>query len=125
MKSLPNRFHAIFIYSLETGQSTQVTDGMSDARSPVFDKDGQYLYFTASTNYGPATSGLDMSSDEHEVTSNIYIAVLPNDIPSPLAPESDEEGKTQQRPGLRPARRACSGHPSPGHPSQARAHRLR
>ena len=26
---------------------------MSDARYPAFDRDGQYLYFTASTNYGP------------------------------------------------------------------------
>ena len=52
-KSLPNRLHAISIYSLETGKSTQVTDGMSDARYPAFDRDGQYLYFTASTNYGP------------------------------------------------------------------------
>jgi tricorn protease len=91
-KALPNRFRAIFIYSLESGNSVQVTDGMSDARGPVFDRDGQYLYFHASTNFGPTTSGLDMSSDEHEVTSNIYLAVLPNNIPSPLAPESDEEG---------------------------------
>ncbi len=89
---LPNRLRAIFIYSLDSGKSAQITDGMSDARRPVFDRDGQYLYFTASTNYGPTTSGLDMSSDEHEVTSNIYLAVLPNNIASPLAPESDEEG---------------------------------
>jgi tricorn protease len=59
------------IYSLDSGQSKQVTDGMSDARHPAFDRDGQYLYFTASTNYGPTQSGLDMTSDEHEVTSNI------------------------------------------------------
>ena len=45
-KALPNRLRAIFIYSLESGKSTQITDGMSDARSPVFDRDGQYLYFT-------------------------------------------------------------------------------
>ena len=45
------------------GKSTQVTDGMSDARFPAFDRDGQYLYFTASTNYGPTISGLDMTSD--------------------------------------------------------------
>ncbi len=90
-KSLPNRFHAIFLYSLENRQTTQVTDGMSDALNPVFDRDGQYLYFTASTNYGPTTSGLDMSSNEHDVTSNIYLAVLPDNIQSPLAPESDEE----------------------------------
>ena len=89
---LPNRLRAIWIYSVETGKSVQITDGLSDARRPVFDRDGQYLYFTASTNYAPTTSGLDMSSDEHEVTSSIYLAVLPNNIPSPLAPESDEEG---------------------------------
>jgi len=88
---LPNRLRAISIYSVESGKSVQITDGMSDARHPAFDRDGQYLYFTASTNYGPTSSGLDMTSDEHEVTSNVYLAVLPNNIPSPLAPESDEE----------------------------------
>jgi len=91
VKALPNRFHAIFVYSMETAKSTQVTDGLSDALNPAFDRDGQYLYFTASTNYGPTMSGLDMTSDEHDVTSSIYLAVLPNNIASPLAPESDEE----------------------------------
>jgi len=91
-RTLPNRLHAVFVYSLDTQKCTQVTDGMSDARHPAFDRDGQYLYFTASTNYGPSSSGLDMTSDQFEVTSSIYLAVLPNNIASPLAPESDEEG---------------------------------
>ncbi len=98
-KYLPNRLHVIDIYSLADGKSTQVTDGMSDARHPAFDKDGQYLYFTASTNYGPTSSGLDMTSDEHEVTRSVYLIVLPNDVASPLAPESDEE-----KPGEPPAK---------------------
>jgi tricorn protease len=90
-RSLPNRLRAISIYSLDSGQSKQVTDGMSDARDPAFDRDGQYLYFTASTNYGPTQSGLDMTSDEHEVTRNVYLIVLANNVASPLAAESDEE----------------------------------
>ncbi len=90
-RSLPNRLHAMFLYSVASGKSTQVTDGMSDARYPAFDKDGQYLYFTASTNYGPTTSHLDMSSDEHEVTRHVYAMVLSNEGVSPVAPESDEE----------------------------------
>ena len=61
------------------------------ARHPAFDRDGQYLYFTASTNFGPTLFGLDMTSDEHDVTSTVYMAVLPNNIPSPLAAPSDEE----------------------------------
>jgi tricorn protease len=57
-KFLPNRLRAVFLYSLADAKSTQLTDGMSDARFPAFDRDGQYLYFTASTNYGPTPSGL-------------------------------------------------------------------
>jgi len=40
-KYMPNREHALFVYSFESGKSTQVTDGMSDARSPAFDRDGR------------------------------------------------------------------------------------
>jgi len=90
-KYLPNLLHAIFLYSLDTGQSTQITDGLSDARYPAFDREGQYLYFTASTNFGAGSFFLDMTSDEHRVTRNIYAAVLSADAPSPIAPESDEE----------------------------------
>ena len=64
---------------------------MSDARFAVFDKNGKYLYFAASTNSGPTLAGLDMSSDGKEVTCNVYLIVLRKDLPSPLAPESDEE----------------------------------
>ena len=90
-KFLPNRLHVIELYSIEAGQSTQITDGLSDARYPAFDHDGQYLYFTASTNYGPAAHPLDMTSDEHEVTRSVYALVLASDVPSPVAPQSDEE----------------------------------
>jgi tricorn protease len=90
-RSLPNRLHALFLYSIDSGKTTQVTDGMSDVRLPAFDRSGDYLFFTASTNYGPTTSGLDMSSDEHEVTRGVYAAVLSSDGKSPVEPESDEE----------------------------------
>ena len=38
-----------------------------------------------------------MTSDEHEVTRSAYLAVLPNNIASPLAPESDEEKPPEPR----------------------------
>ncbi|MGA8677076.1 MAG: PDZ domain-containing protein [Candidatus Acidiferrales bacterium] len=90
-KILPNHFRAVFVYSLDSGKSTQITDGMSDAQYAVFDKSGKYIYFTASTNIGPTVAGLDMSSDGKQVTRNVYVIVLRKDLPSPLAPESDEE----------------------------------
>ncbi len=88
---LPNYLRAVFVYSPETHKATQVTDGMSDALYPRFDKSGKYLYFTASTNMGLSTGWLDMTSEDRPVTRSVYVAVLRKDLPSPLAPESDEE----------------------------------
>jgi tricorn protease len=90
-KILPNHFRAVFVYSLESGKSTQITDGMSDSQFAVFDQNGKYIYFAASTNVGPTVGGLDMSTDGKEVTRAVYVVVLRKDLPSPLAPESDEE----------------------------------
>jgi len=90
-KNLPNNLSAVFVFSLETGKATQVTDGMSDARSPDFDHSGKYLYFTASTDLGLTSGRSNMSSIGHPITRAVYLAVLPKDLASPLAPESDEE----------------------------------
>jgi len=90
-KRLPSNLHAVFVFSLDTGKATQITDGMSDARYPVFDKNGKYIYFTASTDYALNTGWLDMSSIGRPTTRSVYLIVLKKDAPSPLAPESDEE----------------------------------
>lgn len=90
-KKLTSQMHAIFAYSLDQGKSLQLTDGLSDARFPAFDQKGQYLYFTASTDIGPTTGWLDLSSIDRPVTRSAYLIVLRKDQPSPLAPQSDEE----------------------------------
>jgi tricorn protease len=90
-KMMPNHLRTLFLYSLETGQKTQVTDGLSDVRYPAFDRGGEYLYFAASTNAGPTVGWIDMTSYDHPVTRSLYLVVLRNDKPSPLAPLSDEE----------------------------------
>ena len=91
-KQLGSRMHAIFVYSLETAKATQITDGMSDAQSPDFDKSGKYIYFTASTDMGLVAGG-DMSAYDRPVSRSVYVVVLKNGVASPLAPESDEENK--------------------------------
>ncbi len=90
-KNLKNYLNAVFVYSLTDKKSRQVTDGMSDARFPVFDKSGKYLYFAASTDIGPAVGGIEMSNFNHPVSRSVYVAVLDKKLPSPIAPESDEE----------------------------------
>jgi tricorn protease len=90
-KELPSHMHAVFAYSLEQGKRLQLTDGLSDALYAAFDQKGQYLYFTASTDVGPTTGWLDLSSTNRPVSRSAYLMVLRKDLPSPLAPESDEE----------------------------------
>jgi tricorn protease len=90
-RSMENHLHSLYLYSVETGKSTQVTSEMADVRMPAFDREGKYLYFIASTNAGATSDGLDMTSDLYQVTSNIYAAVLAADQASPLAPELDDE----------------------------------
>jgi len=90
-KTLVSHMHDIFAYSVEQAKSLQLTDGLSDARFPAFDQKGQYLYFVASTDIGPTTGWLDLSSINRPVTRSAYLIVLRKDQPSPLAPESDEE----------------------------------
>jgi tricorn protease len=90
-KKLTSHMRAVFAYSLEQGKSLQLTDGLSDARFPAFDQKGEYLYFTASTDAGPTTGWLDLSSINRSITRSAYLIVLRKDQPSPLGPESDEE----------------------------------
>ena len=101
-KQLRNRLCAVFLFSLDDGKVSQVSDGMSDARYAQFDKGGKYLFFTASTNAGPAEGWLDMSSYPYQVTRSVYVVVLAKDVPSPLAPESDEEKPSAAPPPASP-----------------------
>ncbi len=90
-KYLENHQHAVFVYSLETGKESQITDGTADSRFPVFDRNGKTLYFTASTNIGLSVGWLDLSSYQHPLTRSVYAVVLKKGDPNPVEPQSDEE----------------------------------
>ena len=96
-RSVENHLHAIMLYSVDSGKSTQVTSQMADADNPAFDRDGKYLYFTASTNAGATSDGLDMTSDLYQVTSNIYAVVLAASQASPIAPELEDEKSATEK----------------------------
>jgi tricorn protease len=90
-KMLRTNFQMVFLYSLDQQKSFPVTDGLSDASEPVFDPNGEYLYFLASTDAGPVVNWFDLSNQDMRMTSAIYLVTLRKDIVSPLAKESDEE----------------------------------
>ncbi len=90
-KRLENQLRVIEIYDTESGEAHQLTNGMADSLSPVWDASGKYLYFLASTDYGLNTGWLDMTSYDRPVTRAMYVAILQEDEPSPFLPKSDEE----------------------------------
>lgn len=97
LKSMRNQRHSVNLYSVEQAKSFQVTDGMSDAQFPIFDVNGKYLYFTASTDAGLAIANGDLSSLGHPVTRSVYVVVLDKTLPSPLPPESDDEKSAEDK----------------------------
>ena len=89
--TLSNFLHAAFIYDVRDGHTVQITDGQSDVQNPTFDTGGKYLYFTASTNVALSSQGLDMTADQHPVSSFVYAMVLKKTDASPIAPQTADE----------------------------------
>jgi tricorn protease len=89
---LDSLYRAIFVSNVETGETKQVTDGLADAMFPVWDAGGKYVWFLASTDFGLRSQWLDMTSYDREENFGLYVAVLKKGEPSPLLPESDEDG---------------------------------
>ena len=119
-KNLDNHLRAIFAYSFADGKAYQLTDGLSDAISPAFDATGKYLYFLASTNYGPNVGWLEMSSVERPVRRSIYLIVLSAAEPSPLLPEAGDETGTPPSPAPAPAPAAAPAAAAAGVPASPR-----
>jgi tricorn protease len=89
-RQLDSSLRGAFVYGVEDKTAHQVTDGLSDAASAAFDKNGKYLYFFASTDVGPVIAS-SMGGFKVPVTRSAYVVVLRKDLKSPLAPQSDEE----------------------------------
>jgi tricorn protease len=85
------QFQQVYVYSLAQEKSFAVTDGLSDATEPHFDRDGKYLYFFASTDAGPVINWFDQSSIDFRKTNAIYLVTLQKGTISPFAKENDEE----------------------------------
>src|SRR5262245_21213785 len=111
-KVLDSHMRAVFIYSLADSKAFQLTDGLSDAISPAFDAGGKYLYFLASTDYGPRSGWLEMSSLDRPVRRAIYVTVLSSTEPSPLLPETGDEPHRDESAPPRAKPEAASGPPA-------------
>lgn len=111
-KTFPNEFHRVVVWSVADGKTYPLTDALANATDPVWDRNGKWLYFLASTDLGLASGWADLGSLTRSSTSGVYVALLRSDEPTPFTPESDEEAAARVI-GTNP------GAPNPGAPPRA------
>ena len=106
-RNTPTYMNRIYLYSVSEKKSYPLTDPYTDASQPVFDPNGKYLYFLASTDAGPVEDWFAQSNADLRATQSIYLAVLPKGVVSPIAKESDEEAaKSADESAMKPETKA-------------------
>ena len=85
-----SRMPSIHLYNVEEGKGYKVTSSFFGDALPVFDRQGDYLYFTSMRAFHPSYSDVDGTFIYDE--SQVLLAVpLRADMKHPWLPESDEE----------------------------------
>jgi tricorn protease len=100
-KVVGNTHTAIFLYHLETGKTHQVTSGYFNDSNPVFDPEGNYLYYFSDRSLTPVYGDQD-ETWIYPNSTRIVAVPLHRDVPSPLAPRNDTETTVQEKTDKKP-----------------------
>jgi tricorn protease len=84
-----NGFHALHVWSVETGDLHRVTGPLINAYRPAWDPEGNYLFFLSDREYAPQISQIEWNFAGNRRTG-IFALALRRDVKNPFAPESDE-----------------------------------
>ncbi len=90
-KITATNFERAYVYDLQSGKSTAVTDPLANVTEPTFDPSGKYLYLAASTDAGPVVNWFQQSSNDMRATNGLYLVTLQRDLVSPFFHRNDRE----------------------------------
>jgi len=79
----------IYLYSLDTKATHEVTDGWYSSYEPSFSSDGKYLFFVSNRDFNPIYSSVEFDY-AYGALSRIYLVTLAAETKSPFEPKSDE-----------------------------------
>lgn len=79
----------VYVYSLESGKSTPVTDEWYSSGGAEFSADGKYLFFVSNRNFNPSYGWLEWNHIYRDMAKP-YLLTLNKDVHSPFEPKSDE-----------------------------------
>ncbi len=90
-KENSNDQSSIWVYNIENESKLQLTDYTFSDRSPVFSKDGNYIFFLSDRDFNLAFSSFEFDYLYNNAT-RIYALPLTDKAPRLFKPKEDEEG---------------------------------
>ncbi|MFO7914185.1 MAG: PDZ domain-containing protein [Candidatus Krumholzibacteriales bacterium] len=85
-----NGYGSVYVYSVKSGKSTRITDDFYRDFDPVFSADGKYIFFLSDRMLNFKLGGTNEFNFLFDMNTNLCAVSLQKDVPSLLAPESDE-----------------------------------
>lgn len=85
----------VYLYSLESGKSTAVTDGWYTSSFPTFSGDGKYLYFVSARDFNPTYGNTEFNHIYRDM-SRVYFVTLAKETSNPLRPKLDDEPEAKK-----------------------------
>ena len=85
----PNFISTLYLFDMKSRKSYPVTDRWYDASSPVFSRDGKYLFFTSSREFRSQYSAVEWNAS-YNVSDYVFVLPLAKDTPNPMTLASDE-----------------------------------
>lgn len=81
--ALENFVSAVFLYNFKEKKSYKVTDRWWDASSPIFSRDGKYLFFKSSREFSSQFSMVEWNAI-YRVSEYIFVVPLTESVPNPV-----------------------------------------
>lgn len=88
----------IQLYSVESKETIEITDGWYESYGPAFSSDGKYLFFVSDRNFRPVFGQLEFNHIYRDM-AGIYLITLAQATKSPFEPKSDEVKITEAEKG--------------------------
>jgi tricorn protease len=82
---------AIYLHEVATGETEQVTSGMFNDNSPVFDREGKWLYYTSNRDFSSPTYEDVGTTFVYDNTAVVLMVPLRDDVALPNLPTDEKE----------------------------------
>ena len=84
-----NETRSLFVWSRADGELRRITEDTFSEYEPVWDPDGDYLYFLSDRTYAPQISNVEWNFAGNR-TTGIFCLALREDVEHPFPAKSDE-----------------------------------